>query len=84
MKIDTRQPSVGDVIKSFDFPTVKNCYFVGIVTQVDLSGLIHCKTVKQVWQDRIMELNDGNNIFRTPMQGYGMLDDKYQRIEILA
>lgn len=78
---------VGDVIKSYDFSKEMQpgCYMVGIVKNID-GPMIEAKIVKQFFAGeevkRPKALED--TLFRTPVQGQGMFDDRDTRIELLV
>ena len=77
----------GDLIKSYDFPKElqPGCYMVGIVESVD-GNWIEAKIIKQFFAGEKVERPEAlsNTLFRTPVQGAGMFDDRDTRIEMIA
>ena len=80
-KRDTKMKNIeiGSVIKSFDFYGNTDCYMIGEVLEIKGNVLV-CKTLKQVFNN--ME-EAGNDTFSTLMQGEGLMDDKFTRVEVL-
>ena len=74
---------VGSIIKSFDFPGNLNCYIIGEVT--DINGEeITCRTIRQVFDSKALQLESFNETFRTYAQGTGMFDDKFERVVLIG
>lgn len=76
----------GDLIKSYDFHGRTDCYMVGLVERVERDGLIHCKLIKRVLEDKLHPLPEGRT-FQTPKQGHLMADEffpNFTRIEVIA
>jgi len=70
---------VGSIIKSFDFPGNLNCYMVGEVIAVQGDELT-CRTIKQVFDGKVLPNEKFNKEFRTVAQGSGMFDNSFQRV----
>jgi hypothetical protein len=65
---------VGDVVKSLDFVGINNCYFVGLVTEIDKNdGRFKAKTVKRVWEGNSIATRD--EFFFAPLPGNHFFDD---------
>lgn len=78
---------VGDIIKSFDFPSTDSCYMIGKVIEILNDSLIRCETVKVVFDGKTRSIIYGeNDFFTTPKLGLGVFDSLEKirpRIEIL-
>ena len=75
---------VGCVVKSLDFPGRDDFYFVGKVTAV-VDGIITAKTLSICEEGEFVEIVEGRDEFRTPVQGLGMLDNiQTDRVTVLA
>jgi len=70
---------VGSIIKSFDFPGNIACYMVGEVTAV-AGEEITCRTIRQVFDGKAVEMEQLNETFRTMAQGAGMFDQMFDRV----
>ena len=65
---------IGDVVKSLDFVGVSNCYFVGLVTEIDENdGRFKATIVKRVWEGKSVESRDA--FFYAPLPGNHFFDD---------
>jgi len=74
--------SVGNIIKSMDFPRVDDTFIVGFVYKVE-NGMIYCYTTKKVVEGEIVFVNVQES-FITQEQGEGLLDRIWtNRIQIL-
>lgn len=71
---------IGSVIKSYDFYGNTECYLIGEVTEINGTVLV-CKTLKQVFNN--LEEAPTNDVFQTVIQGEGLMDDKYIRVELV-
>lgn len=72
-------PEVGTIVKSYDFPGSTEDYFIGKVTKIE-GDFIHCKTIKHVAQGKTRPIDEYTEEFRTPAQGTGIFDDKFERV----
>ena len=70
---------LGSIIKSFDFPNNITCYMIGEVTAVKGSE-ITCRTIRQVFDGKAVELENVNETFSTLAQGQGMFDQMFARV----
>jgi hypothetical protein len=78
---------IGDLFKSYDFSKeVKpDCYMIGVVENID-GPVIEAKIIKQFFAGDVIERPEAlkDAIFRTPIQGKGMFDDRDTRIELIV
>jgi hypothetical protein len=77
----TKQVTVGDVIKSYDFQRRTDCYILGQVVSVK-NDVIVAKVIRAVSQSKEYKFPDTE--FSTYQQGTGMFDDTWQRIEVIG
>jgi hypothetical protein len=75
------QVRIGDVIKSYDFPNMLDCYIIGQVVNVE-KNYITAKVIKAVSESKEYDLQSAT--FKTPVQGSGMFDDKFERVVVLG
>lgn len=74
---------VGTIIKAFDFPGNLNCYMIGEVIELkDIA--ITCRTIRQVFDGKALELDDFNKTFRTVQQGEAMFDSSFTRVMVIG
>lgn len=73
--------NVGDVIKSYDFPGMTDCYLIGKVIDVT-EHTITAKIIKAVSENK--EYDIGSATFKTSVQGSGLLDDRFERIVVIG
>ena len=77
----------GDVIKSYDFSKELHpeTYMMGVVQSVE-GDWIEAKVIAQLFAGDVVERPEAlkNALFRTPLQGKGMFDDRDTRIELVA
>lgn len=60
---------VGDIVKSFDFNGVDNCYMVGKVVSVSKEfGDFRAEFIKRVWQGEV-DKKFKTDFFTAPLQG---------------
>lgn len=74
---------VGDIVKSYDFPGITDCYMVGKVVGVHFDGTFRAKFIKRVFggvEDRKFK----TDYFTAPQQGEMFMDDQFNRIVVLA
>ena len=62
---------VGDIVKSFDFNGVDNCYIIGEVTSIE-DGMFFANVIKEVFDGEVVK--DRSDTFRAPLQGNSFLD----------
>ena len=77
----TKQVTVGDIIKSYDFQRRTDCYILGQVKSVK-DGVIVAKVIRAVSQEKEYKFPDTE--FATFEQGLGMFDDTWQRIVVIG
>jgi hypothetical protein len=77
----TKQVTVGDIIKSYDFQRRTDCYILGQVKSVK-DGVIVAKVIRAVSQEKEYKFPDTE--FATYEQGLGMFDDTWQRIVVVG
>ena len=77
----TKQVTVGDIIKSYDFQRRTDCYILGQVKSVK-DGVIVAKVIRAVSQEKEYKFPDTE--FATFEQGLGMFDDTWQRIVVVG
>jgi hypothetical protein len=75
------QVRIGDIIKSYDFPNMLNCYIIGKVVKVE-NNYITARIIKAVSENKEYDLESAT--FKTPVQGLGMFDDKFERVVVLG
>lgn len=73
-----RNIKVGDIIKSYDFPGVLDCYKIGRVVDI-IDVYILCDTLDEVF-DGVTTKVPMPRQFRTVKQGEWFGDDKFNRI----
>lgn len=76
---------VGDIVKSFDFNGVDNCYMVGKVVSVsEQFGDFRAEFIKRVWQGEV-DKKFKTDFFTAPLQG-NMFTDRASapRIVVVA
>ena len=76
---------VGSVVKSLDFPSTTDCYYVGIVTAILSDGTFRANKIKRVWEGKI-EVKFWSDTFVAPLPGQHMFDDEWiePRIQVVA
>lgn len=75
---------VGSIIKSFDFPGNTECYMIGEVVGFECDDeVIVAKAIKAVFKGKTKSI-DQVDVFRTPKQGLGMLDDIFERVVLVG
>ena len=77
---------VGSVVKSLDFPSTTDCYYVGVVVSINKAdGTFRAKTIKRVWQDGIGCLLP-DEVFTAFLPGRHSLDDYWidARVQVVA
>jgi hypothetical protein len=77
----TKQVTVGDIIKSYDFQRRTDCYILGQVKSVK-DGVIVAKVIRAVSQEKEYKFPDTE--FSTYQQGMGMFDDSWQRVVVVG
>ena len=75
------QVQVGDVIKSYDFPSRTDCYIIGQVKSVN-KGVIVSKVIRAISESK--EYNFPDTEFSTLEQGRGLFDDMFERVVVLG
>lgn len=75
---------VGDIVKSFDFSGIDNCYMIGKVVGIQYDGSFRAEFIKRVWQgseDRKFK----TDYFTAPLNGEHFLDTPYfQRVQVVG
>ena len=76
---------VGSVVKSLDFPSTTDCYYVGLVTAILPDGTFRANKIKRVWEGKI-EVKFWSDTFVAPLPGQHMFDDEWiePRIQVVA
>lgn len=76
---------VGSVVKSLDFPSTTDCYYVGLVTAILSDGTFRANKIKRVWEGKI-EVKFWSDTFVAPLPGQHMFDDEWiePRIQVVA
>ena len=90
MKSKHKQLQVGDIVKSYDFIGVKDCYMVGEVIEVDLEeGFFNAKMIKVVTNGKSRKTKAKH--FSAPLLGHFWMDNDFDhlrgnltRIEVIA
>ncbi len=59
---------VGSVVKSLDFPSTTDCYYVGLVTAILPDGTFRANKIKRVWEGKIEE-RFWSDTFVAPLPG---------------
>jgi hypothetical protein len=77
----TKQVTVGDIIKSYDFQRRTDCYILGQVKSVKDGGIV-AKVIRAVSQEKEYKFPDTE--FATLEQGLGMFDDTWQRVVVVG
>lgn len=72
---------IGSIIKAYDFPGTTDCYIIGKVINVT-DVYITANVIKAVSEDKEYDLCSAT--FKTPLQGKGLLDDKFDRVIVLG
>jgi hypothetical protein len=75
--------NVGDKVRSYDFPSTKECYFEGIIQIINKDeGTFVCEPTKQVWEGKSLEFYIKK--FTAVLPGEFWLDDQWSnRIELV-
>lgn len=67
---------IGDVVRSYDFAGIKNCYYEGIVESINgRRATFTAKTTRQVWDGVEREFETVSKKFTTDLPSMGMMDD---------
>jgi hypothetical protein len=75
---------VGDIVKSFDFPGNEECFMVGKVVSVSKQfSDFRAEFIKRVWMGEL-DKSFKTDFFTAPVQGSYYMDDKFQRIVVVA
>jgi len=77
---------VGSVVKSLDFPSTTDCYYVGLVVGISkMDGTFRAKTIKRVWRGQL-DKKFPSDFFTAPLLGQHMFDDEWiePRIQVVA
>ena len=77
--------NVGDIVKSFDFNGIEDCYMVGKVVSVSKEcGDFRATFIKRVWEGR-EDNKFKTDYFTAPLQGNMFTDtDLFPRIVVIA
>ena len=68
---------VGSVVKSLDFPSTTDCYYVGLVVGISkMDSTFRAKTIKRVWQGKI-DKGFSSDFFTAPLPGQHMFEDEW-------
>ena len=79
-----QQVQIGSVVKSLDFASKTDCYYVGVVVGINkVDGTFTARTVKRVWEG---DNSIGSEQFTAPLPGQYMFEDEWreERIQVLA
>lgn len=76
---------VGDIVKSFDFNGIDNCYMIGRVVSIsDLYGDFRAEFIKRVF-DGVEDKKFKTDFFSAPVQGNAFMDnDSFPRIQVIG
>jgi hypothetical protein len=76
---------VGDIVKSFDFNGIDNCYMIGRVVSIsDLYGDFRAEFIKRVF-DGVEDKKFKTDFFSAPVQGNAFMDnDASPRIQVIG
>jgi hypothetical protein len=76
---------VGSVVKSLDFPSTTDCYYVGLVTAILSDGTFRANKIKRVWEGKVEE-KFWSDTFVAPLPGQHMFDDEWiePRVQVVA
>ena len=77
---------VGSVVKSLDFPSTTDCYYVGVVVSINkVDGTFRANKIERVWEGKIEE-RFWSDTFVAPLPGQYMFDDEWiePRIQVVA
>lgn len=76
---------VGSVVKSLDFPSTTDCYYVGLVTAILSDGTFRANKIMRVWEGKVEE-KFWSDTFVAPLPGQHMFDDEWiePRIQVVA
>ena len=77
----------GTLIRSYDFPTMTNCYQEGVVeenTDPRFAGMLQVRVTKIVFDGEEKDFPEGHTFWTAP-QGEGLMDDimKFDRVQAL-
>jgi hypothetical protein len=82
---------VGDVVKSLDFVSVNDCYYVGLVTDIfENEGRFRATTVKRVWDGSVVSKIETSETFESWLPGHQFFDDMAEekgvgpRVQVVA
>lgn len=75
---------VGDIVKSFDFNGIDDCYMIGKVVAVQSDGLFRAEFIKRVWQGKL-DKKFKTDYFTAPRQGYHFMDNNtFPRVFVIG
>lgn len=76
---------LGDIVVSYDFPGITDCYMVGKVVGIfKYDGTFRAKFVKRVWRGETQSEKYKIDYFTAPMQGNAFGDSTFKRIRVIA
>lgn len=81
----SKQLEIGDIVKSFDFNGIEDCYMVGKVVSVsEHFGEFRAEFIKRVWEG-CEDKKFKTDYFTAPLQGKMFTDgDVFPRIVVVA
>lgn len=86
-----QQLQIGDVVKSLDFVGVNDCYYVGVVTDINyVDSTFRADTIKRVWSGTPVSEVDTSKTFVAPLPGESFFDDLAEekgvepRVQVIA
>lgn len=74
---------VGDIVKSYDFHGITDCYMVGEVVGLHFDGTFRAKFIKRVWEG-VEDRKFKTDYFTAPQQGEMLMDDRFDRVVVVA
>jgi hypothetical protein len=75
---------VGDIVKSFDFNGISDCYMIGKVVGVYQDGTFRAEFIKRVWQGKL-DKKFKTDYFTAPKQGYHFMDNNtFPRVFVIG
>jgi hypothetical protein len=76
---------IGDIVKSFDFNGIDNCFIIGKVVGIfETNGTFRAKFIKRVW-DGQEDKEFKTDYFTAPLQGNCFMDNaKSPRVIVIA
>ena len=75
---------IGDIVKSLDFVSSDDCYYVGKVVGVFHDGTFRAKVMERVWLGKA-DNKFPSDFFTAPLPGHHFADDlMFPRVQVIG